>query len=79
MIELDATKYKLSIYPYTVESDTDINYVGLTLQVAYPDTYPEVAPEINIFSLKGLTKKDCDELKTKLDELVCATEVFLIS
>jgi hypothetical protein len=74
--ELDETKFKLNIYPYTVESETELNYMGLTLQIAYPDTYPDVAPEINIFSLKGLTKKDCDDLKGKLDELVCFIDLI---
>jgi hypothetical protein len=66
---MDGNKFKINIYPYTVESDKEVNYVGLTLQIAYSDNYPETTPEINVFALKGLGKKECDELKAKLDQL----------
>lgn len=59
------------MYPFTVENkDTnEVNHVGITLQIFYPETYPDVAPEINVFNLKNLNNQLCNELKEKLESL----------
>jgi hypothetical protein len=59
------------MYPFTVENKevNEVNHVGITLQVFYPETYPDVAPEINVFNLKNLNNQLCNELKERLESL----------
>jgi hypothetical protein len=69
--EVQDNRFKLHLYPYTVENEDtkEINHVGATIQIIYPDEYPEQVPEINIHSLKGLNNQMISELKSKLDEI----------
>lgn len=43
--------------------------MGATLQIIFPETYPDTVPEINIFNLKNLNNQLCAELRQKCEDL----------
>ncbi|EFC42827.1 predicted protein [Naegleria gruberi] len=65
-----STNFKIEIYPYTVESETETNSVGITLEVNYTPDYPEsVIPSFEIYNTRGsITKREMSELKDMLIE-----------
>ncbi|KAF0972770.1 hypothetical protein FDP41_009019 [Naegleria fowleri] len=67
---LSDTHYKIEIFPYTVESETEVNNVGITLEVTYHDDYPSSSiPHFEIYNTRGnITNRTMNELKELLTE-----------
>ncbi|KAG2372664.1 hypothetical protein C9374_003389 [Naegleria lovaniensis] len=65
---LSDTHFKIEIFPYTVESETEVNDVGITLEVTYHDDYPSSSiPHFDIYNTRGnITNRTMNELKELL-------------
>lgn len=65
---IDDKKLEIDVYPSLGENDEQS--LGITLNVIFSEKYPEEPLYFSISSLKGLTRRECDELKQKLDDSV---------
>lgn len=61
--------FQLQIFPYSSETDDEVNYVGLCMEVTLPETYPEVLPQFTLYNIKGLVSAQLNELKSQLLEV----------
>ncbi|GMH79757.1 hypothetical protein TL16_g08262 [Triparma laevis f. inornata] len=52
-VKIDTSHVTIKLIPLQGEGD-DVNFVGVTLDVVLPETYPEVVPQIDVVLDKGL-------------------------
>lgn len=51
-VKIDTSHVTIKLIPLQGEGD-DVNFVGVTLDVVLPETYPEVVPQIDVVLDKG--------------------------
>ncbi|KAL9649159.1 hypothetical protein ABK040_009461 [Willaertia magna] len=68
---ISTNQYKIEIYPYTAETETEINNVGISLEIEYPNDYPESAiPILQLTTCRGfINNNQMNQLKIELNEL----------
>lgn len=65
---IDEDKLEIDVFPSLGEKDEQS--LGMTLNVSFSPKYPEEPLYFSLSSLKGLTRNECDELKSKIDESI---------
>lgn len=51
------------------DDNDDNNHVSVTMTVVFPDDYPDVKPDLEIISKKGLSKTQVDELTVIIQKI----------
>ncbi|GBG26207.1 E3 ubiquitin-protein ligase RNF25 [Hondaea fermentalgiana] len=74
---------KLKLLPFSGEDADEENKVGVEAQFTLPAEYPEVAPEVAVTALRGLTSKQTDELAdlalAEVENLLGMAMIFQLS
>ena len=65
----DPKVFHIQVQPFSSDEFDDVNHVIASIKFLVASAYPDIVPDVSVYSVKGLTNKDCEELKVHLDQL----------